>query len=1090
MIEEVISNGNLRVAKSSGSGFANIAYNGNPQVLGLNFSKIATSYYFNDKGVVVNEIPELTIIHEMIHLLGGIYEDDPEGRGNSPFYDFKGATLRLQNEIALELGYLNNIQASYAAGTQIDSSLWTGIDFGVSYTFGNQVDIVRIGKNVPVVDPDEIFVGDPSGADRFFTDARIDSSRDLIFGKGDNDLIKTGYGNDYIYGGEGNDDIDAGGDDDYVEGGDGTDLIDGGGGDDKIIGGKGDDEIDGGDGLGDTAVFTGESITMAQIDWDGGLSSPVTVNAGSLGTDTLRNVEYIESDAGTLILNVTDPVAPTAMLGVTYTAEGGLFIGNFAAMDGLTLDIGVDRAGSALDSATRGGLSFSGVGTDIIGSAGNDTITDLSDDDKTISGADGNDTIILGDGNALVFAGEGVDGVVSGAGDDIIIDVSKTAGIRGFAGSVNTGAGNDRIVVGFVDTPNRDPYSSAAIQYVIDAGAGDDSVDLDFYDGGVLYKVGGGTDTINTKLHYEYTYVVGTAPNHALICTPSITLDFSNYGESSINAVFYRSSLIKLSDDEPNRDFGDWWMQLGTLVITYEGGTITIDNVGSIIRSPPPPDGDVPPSGTVAGLIGVGYIGGGAAQTTIVDGAQRPLPPIKNATANPSAEPPLANEGDQTIILKSGTHSYTGGSGADRLIVSWDLASIAVGFDAGVLTIGDRWGKIGTTTLSNFDQIYVVADRKTYTPAEFYQTYGDFGASELLGDALANVLTAGAGTDRLFGFEGADQLYGLGGKDFLDGGTGADTMRGGTGNDIYIVDDGGDVVKEGVDAGTDTVRSSVSHTLAVNVENLELLGSALTGTGNVGANRIDGNDLDNILSGLVGNDRLVGGGGVDFLYGGDGEDYIRGGTGNDIVYGENGNDIALGEAGEDQLDGGAGNDSLVGGSGNDKLIGGDGNDMLDGGADGDILRGNAGDDSLYGEDGADSLVGGDGFDALFGDNGDDSLSGGTGIDDMSGGFGADLFRFGNGDSGNSLATADRIADFDSAQGDRIHLSAMDAIVGGADDAFAFIGDAAFGNVAGQLRYELIDGNTYVMGDTDGDGASDFMIRLDGTVVLSAADFGL
>src|SRR6185436_11602513 len=47
---------------------------------------------------------------------------------------------------------------------------------------------------------------------------------------------------------------------------------------------------------------------------------------------------------------------------------------------------------------------------------------------------------------------------------------------------------------------------------------------------------------------------------------------------------------------------------------------------------------------------------------------------------------------------------------------------------------------------------------------------------------------------------------------------GADTMIGGLGNDTYVVDDVGDVVTEAASAGTDLVQSSVTHTLAANVE--------------------------------------------------------------------------------------------------------------------------------------------------------------------------------------------------------------------------------------------------------------------------------
>ena len=79
-------------------------------------------------------------------------------------------------------------------------------------------------------------------------------------------------------------------------------------------------------------------------------------------------------------------------------------------------------------------------------------------------------------------------------------------------------------------------------------------------------------------------------------------------------------------------------------------------------------------------------------------------------------------------------------------------------------------------------------------------------------------------------------------EDTLDGGLGADLMAGGLGNDIYVVDNAGDVVSEAAGAGTDTVRSSVSHTLGANVENLVLTGvAAINGTGNALNNSLTGN---------------------------------------------------------------------------------------------------------------------------------------------------------------------------------------------------------------------------------------------------------
>jgi hypothetical protein len=106
------------------------------------------------------------------------------------------------------------------------------------------------------------------------------------------------------------------------------------------------------------------------------------------------------------------------------------------------------------------------------------------------------------------------------------------------------------------------------------------------------------------------------------------------------------------------------------------------------------------------------------------------------------------------------------------------------------------------------------------------------------------------------------------------------------------------------------------------------------------------------------------------LNGGQGHDRVYGNRGNDIINGHNGNDLLSGERGHDQLFGGKGHDLLLGGNDRDLLVGGAGNDRL------------------------------------HGEAGNDVLTGGTGADD---------FVF------SRQGGADRITDFNRAQGDQIWL---------------------------------------------------------------------
>ncbi len=108
-----------------------------------------------------------------------------------------------------------------------------------------------------------------------------------------------------------------------------------------------------------------------------------------------------------------------------------------------------------------------------------------------------------------------------------------------------------------------------------------------------------------------------------------------------------------------------------------------------------------------------------------------------------------------------------------------------------------------------------------------------------------------------------------------------------------MVDDPSDWVTENAGEGVDTVESSAaSYQLFDNIENLTLVGAALSATGNDSNNIITGNDENNFLSGRGGDDVLIGGGGDDYMVeSGDGNDRLVGGAGNDFMIGLDGNDV-------------------------------------------------------------------------------------------------------------------------------------------------------------------------------------------------------
>lgn len=301
--------------------------------------------------------------------------------------------------------------------------------------------------------------------------------------------------------------------------------------------------------------------------------------------------------------------------------------------------------------------------------------------------------------------------------------------------------------------------------------------------------------------------------------------------------------------------------------------------------------------------------------------------------------------------------------------------------------------------------------------------------SYTLGAELENLTLTGTNAVNGTGNAANNVLIGNAAANRLDGGVGNDTMRGGAGDDTYVVDATTDVVTENASEGTDTVESSVTLTLAANVENLVLTGgAAINGTGNTLANSLLGN---------AGNNRLDGGTGADTLAGGDGNDtyvvdnaldvvleqadqgvdgvettlsYVLtanvenltltgtaavNGTGNSL------NNTLTGNSGANRLDGGAGADSMAGGSGNDVYVVDNLGDIVteassSGGTDtveasvSWTLGANVEKLTLTGLDNLNG-TGNTLANTLQGNAGNNRLDGGTGLDTLIGGAGDDTY---------------------------------------------------------------------------------------------------
>jgi Ca2+-binding RTX toxin-like protein len=158
-----------------------------------------------------------------------------------------------------------------------------------------------------------------------------------------------------------------------------------------------------------------------------------------------------------------------------------------------------------------------------------------------------------------------------------------------------------------------------------------------------------------------------------------------------------------------------------------------------------------------------------------------------------------------------------------------------------------------------------------------------------------------------------------------------------------------------------------------------------------------------------------------------------------------------------------------------------------------IFAGNGAANNMLGENDKDTMDGKGGNDTIFGRGGNDLLIGGAGNDKVTGGLGADQYFTGSGkdivfinsktESGPTAALRDKFMDFVRGQ-DKINLAKIDSVAGGSDQAFEFIGMAAFGqnpgDNRGQLRYGLESGKMVVYGDISHNGTTDFSFQVNAT----------
>ncbi|AJE21032.1 Rhizobiocin/RTX toxin and hemolysin-type calcium binding protein [Azotobacter chroococcum NCIMB 8003] len=815
---------------------------------------------------------------------------------------------------------------------------------------------------------------------------------DQLLGGEGNDLLNGGAGADRMLGGLGNDTyvVDAAGDQVIESAGEGTDLvqssityqltehvenltltgsanIDGTGNDlaNVITGNSGANLLDGG--LGDDSLYGGAGTDTLlggegndRLDGGSGADSM----AGGVGDDT-----YVVDNAGDVVIENVGEGIDLVQASVSYMLS--------EHVENLTLtgSASINGTGNALDNLITGNGGsnvLSGLdGNDtLLGNAGNDTLDGGSGADS-LSGGSGNDTYVVDDAGDQVIesAGQGTDLMLAS------IDYSLTANVEnltltGSADLSGTGNGLANVITG----------NSGA--NVLDGGVGNDSLygnvgddqllggeGIDLLDGGtgvdrmlgglgndtyvvdaagdqVIESAGEGTDLVQSSITYQLTEHVEnlTLTGSANIDGTGNALDNLITGNSGANVLDGGLGDDSLAGGAGSDTLlggeGNDRLDGGSGADSMAGGvgddTYVVDNAGDVVIENVGEGIDLVQA-SVSYMLSEHVENLTLTGSASINGTGNALDNL--ITGNGGSNVLSGLDGNDTLVGNAGNDTLDGGSGAD---------SMSGGSGNDTYMVDDVGDQVIEGANQGTDLVLASIDYSLTANVENLTMTGSADLSGT-GNGLANVITGNSGSN------------------VLDGGEGADTLIGGAGDDTYIVDNDGDVVSESSGAGTDTVLSSVSHTLSDNVENLTLTGTAsIVGVGNAQDNVLQGNGGDNQLLGGAGDDWLDGGVGIDNMAGGVGNDaYVVDNAGDQVIEAAdegidtvqaavsyslssnvenlkltgsadidgNGNaldNVISGNSGNNTLDGGAGNDRFVFGlgSGSDRIIDSQGLDVL------------------------------------------------------------------------------------------------------------------------------------------------------------------
>ncbi|WP_224770990.1 calcium-binding protein [Pseudomonas sp. FEN] len=495
------------------------------------------------------------------------------------------------------------------------------------------------------------------------------------------------------------------------------------------------------------------------------------------------------------------------------------------------------------------------------------------------------------DGGERVFGGTGADTIFGGLGDDVLVGESSTTSTVGGNDVIKGGDGND----------------------VVRGGAGDDVL----YGGTGLDYLGG--DAGNDTLYMEGDQAISDYVSTTLL-SPNVNLSgAATHTGASVAGGAGNDRFVLVEDLRSSASQGIMANLIDDFEVANPLEKIDLSQIRAVHGFSDLNFSTVTVDGEPYLRVWLGVMASGTQYLTLKGVNANQLSATNFIFGQASAQPKVLLSGtgaNDLLVGDAGGNTLDGGAGADVME-----------------------GRLGDDTyiVDNVGDVVKEVVGGGYDVVKSSVSY-------ILADEVESLLLQGNTAINGTGNELSNRLVGNSANNVLDGAGGSDVMIGGLGDDTYVVDDGSDRVVELMDEGTDTVRSSVSFTLANHLENLELTGDArINATGNSADNILRGNRADNRLDGAQGADRMYGGLGNDTYF----VDY----TG-DVVVEEldSGNDKVISTV---DFTLGANVETLeisgpaLNGTGNalaNELFGNERNNRLYGGAGDDFLQGGKGDD--------------------------------------------------------------------------------------------------------------------------------------------------